>query len=163
MTRRHVRVVFGIETIALVVALVVAACSPAPDPGIVGAEELVASLRKRSIPGLPDPLTPEKAKEIAAMRAGSGAWFVDNGCFACHAVSVYDVKPLTAVGPDLATAVDDVEARFGMPLEKFMQEPVGTMSLVLTEYIPLSDAEKAVAIEKLRAAYAEYQKQKAAR
>ncbi|HEX2756892.1 MAG TPA: hypothetical protein VHP60_00160, partial [Thermoanaerobaculia bacterium] len=64
-------------------------------------------------------------------------------------------------GPDLSTAVEDVQSRFGRTLDDFLREPTGTMSVVLSRQIVLTPEEKAVAIGKLREAFADYQKQKA--
>ena len=71
------------------------------------------------------------------------------------------MKSPAQIGPDLSTAVDDVQTRFGRTLDDFIREPTGTMQVVLTRQIVLSPEEKAVAIGKLREAFAEHQKQKA--
>ena len=105
---------------------------------------------------MPDPLTPEKAIEIEKWRTGPGGWFVEKGCFACHDVSVYGIKNAAPVGPDLALAVEDVQARFGMPVEEFFKAPVGTMTIVLSQLIVLTPEEKAIAIEKLKEANRAY-------
>jgi len=133
------------------------------EPDTSATVELVAALKQRSIPGLPDPLTHEKAVEIERMRTGPGGWFVQKGCFACHSVSVYGVTSVTQTGPDLSTAVEDVKSRFGKPIEEFLKEPVGTMTFVLSSYIPLTPEEKAVALQKLREAYAEHERREEAR
>ncbi|HYT32921.1 MAG TPA: hypothetical protein VEO37_10030, partial [Thermoanaerobaculia bacterium] len=52
------------------------------------------------------------------------------------------------------------QARFGRTVDDFLAAPTGTMSVVLSRQIILSPAEKKVAVEKLREAFAEYQKQK---
>lgn len=122
---------------------------------------LIASLKAKSLPGLPDPLTPEKALEIEKHRTGPGGFFIEKGCFACHDVSVYGIKSVAAVGPDLSIAVDDVQSRFGMSLDQFFEAPVGTMSVVLTQMVVLTPEEKALAKTKLREAHAEHQRQKA--
>jgi hypothetical protein len=148
------------------VLAVAAGCSSGASEGRVdtkATEELVASLKARSLPGLPDPLTPEKAVELEKLRTGPGGFFVQKGCFACHDVSVYGIKSGASVGPDLSIAVDDVRSRFGMSLEDFFAAPVGTMSVVLTQMIPLSPEEKGQAMEHLRAAHREFEKQKAAK
>ena len=67
------------------------------------------------------------------------------------------------IGPDLSTAVEDVQSRFGRTLDDFLREPTGTMAVVLSRQIILSPEEKAVAISKLREAYAEHEKQKASK
>jgi cbb3-type cytochrome oxidase cytochrome c subunit len=116
------------------------------------------------VPGVPrtDPQTAEERAAEEAMKTGPGAWFVKTGCFVCHSVSVFGVKSPAQIGPDLSTAVDDVQSRFGRTLDDFLAAPTGTMSVVLSRQIVLTPAEKAVAVEKLRAAFAEYQRLKSA-
>jgi hypothetical protein len=71
------------------------------------------------------------------------------------------VKSPAQIGPDLSTAVEDTQTRFGRTVDDFLREPTGTMSVVLSRQIVLSPAEKEVAVEKLREAYAEHQKKQA--
>jgi cytochrome c2 len=130
---------------------------------------LVLSWRKSPVPAAMVPGTPrtdaQSAEERAAedaMKSGPGAWFVKTGCFVCHSISAFGVKSPAQIGPDLSTAVDDVQSRFGRTIDDFLAAPTGTMAVVLSRQIILSPAEKAVAIEKLREAFAEYQKQKTA-
>jgi len=130
---------------------------------------LVLSWRKSPVPaamvpGTPhtDPQTIEEKSAEAAMKTGPGAWFVKTGCFVCHSVAALGVKSPAQIGPDLSTAVDDVQSRFGRTVDDFLAAPTGTMSVVLSRQIILTPAEKAVAIEKLREAFAVYQQQKAA-
>jgi cytochrome c551/c552 len=103
----------------------------------------------------------EKADE-ERMKTGPGAWFVKTGCFVCHSISVFGVKSPAQIGPDLSTAVEDVQARFGRTIDDFLREPTGTMSVVLARQIVLTPAEKEIAVGKLREAFAEHQRQKAA-
>jgi hypothetical protein len=151
-----------VTAMVIMAALFVARCSSGSSSasGAPSTEAVVASLRLKSIPGIPTALTPEKAAEISKWRATPGAWFVDNGCFGCHSVSVYGIKSEIGMGPDLAEAVQDVQSRFGMPLEKFMQEPTGTMQMVFSQMIVLSPEEKAVALQKLQEANREFLKKK---
>jgi hypothetical protein len=115
------------------------------------------------VPGVPrtDPQTAEEREQDAKLREGPGAWFVKTGCFVCHSVSVYGVKSPAQIGPDLSTAVEDVQTRFGRTLDDFIDQPTGTMQVVLTRQIVLSREEKAVAVGKLREAFAEHQRQAA--
>ncbi len=108
-----------------------------------------------------DPQTPEEVAEEQKMKTGPGAWFVKTGCFICHSVSALGVKSAAQIGPDLSTAVEDTQSRFGKTVDDFIKNPTGTMSVVLARQIVLTDQEKDVAIQKLREAYAEHQKQKA--
>ncbi len=109
-----------------------------------------------------DPQTPEEVAEEARMKTGPGAWFVKTGCFVCHNISSLGVKSPAQIGPDLSTAVEDVQSRFGRTLDDFLKSPTGTMSVVLSRQIVLTPEEKEIAISKLREAFAEHQKQKAA-
>ena len=130
---------------------------------------LVMSWRRSPVPasflaGAPrtDPQTPEEVEEERRMATGPGAWFVKTGCFVCHSISALGVKSPAQIGPDLSIAVEDVQSRFGRTLDDFLKAPTGTMAVVLSRQIILTDEQKAVAIQKLREAFAEHQKQKAA-
>jgi len=130
---------------------------------------LMLSWRRNDVParyvsGAPrtDPRSPEELKAEDAMRTGPGGWFVQTGCFVCHSVSVFGVKSPAQIGPDLSMAVEDVQSRFGVTIDQFLANPTGTMSVVLTRQIVLTPEQKQVAIQKLREAFAEYQKQRGA-
>ena len=130
---------------------------------------LLLSWRRADVPaaylaGAPrtDSRTAEEAAAEHAMETGPGAWFVKTGCFVCHSISVFGVRSPAQIGPDLSTAVEDVQSRFGRTLDDFLREPTGTMSVVLSRQIILTPEQKATAIEKLRAAFAEHQRRKAA-
>jgi hypothetical protein len=154
--------VFQTTIVALLSAIsaVVTGCAQqAVASGTAGAEELVASLRARSVPGIPDTLAPETAAQIESMRTGPGGWFVQNGCFACHSVSVHGVRALTPTAPDLSTAVASVRARYDMSIDKFIYEPVGTMAFVFSQYTVLSASDKAAGVRKLKEAAAERERQ----
>ncbi len=129
---------------------------------------LILSWRKAPVPasflpGAPrtDPQTAEEKEAELRMKEGPGAWFVKTGCFVCHSISSLGVKSPAQIGPDLSTAVEDVQSRFGRTLDDFLREPTGTMSVVLSRQIVLTPDEKATAIAKIREAFAEHQKQKA--
>jgi hypothetical protein len=109
-----------------------------------------------------DPQTAEEVEAERRMATGPGAWFVKTGCFVCHSISALGVKSPAQIGPDLSIAVEDVQSRFGRTVDDFLKAPTGTMAVVLSRQIILSPEEKAVAVGKLREAFAEYQKQKAA-
>jgi hypothetical protein len=74
---------------------------------------------------------------------------------------VLGVKSPAQIGPDLSRAVEDVQSRFGRTIDDFLAAPTGTMSVVLSRQIVLTPEQKVVAIQKLREAFAEYQRQKA--
>jgi cbb3-type cytochrome oxidase cytochrome c subunit len=123
-----------------------------------------APLDASFLAGVPrtDPQSAEERAAEQAMKSGPGAWFVQTGCFVCHSIAALGVKSPAQIGPDLSTAVEDTQKRFGLTVDDFLRNPTGTMSVVLTRQIVLTPEQKAVAVEKLREAFAEYQKQKAA-
>ena len=129
---------------------------------------LVMSWRRSPVPasflaGAPrtDPQTPEEKEAERRMATGPGGWFVKTGCFVCHNVSSLGVKSPAQIGPDLSIAVEDVQSRFGRTVDDFLASPTGTMSVVLSRQIVLTPEEKKVAVQKLREAFAEHQRQKA--
>lgn len=83
---------------------------------------------------------------------GEGAFFVRKGCVRCHSINSMGIE-YAKIGPDLSESVVDVERRFGKTLEEFLNNPTGTMGIVLTTRIPLSAAEKQEAIDLLKLAY----------
>ncbi len=107
--------------------------------------------------------TAEEAAERRRMEAGPGAWFVRTGCSACHGVASLGVRSASQIGPDLSPAIDEVRNRFGRGIEDFLAAPSGTMAVVLSRQIILDRAQKAAAVDELRAAFAEYQRQQAPR
>ena len=109
-----------------------------------------------------DPQTPEEKRAEEEMRTGPGAWFVQTGCFVCHSIAALKVKSPAQIGPDLSTAVEDTQSRFGKTVDDFIMNPTGTMSVVLSRQIVLNTEQRQVAIQKLREAYAAHQQQKAA-
>jgi cytochrome c551/c552 len=130
---------------------------------------LVLSWKRHNLParyvsGAPriDPRSPEELAAEETMRSGPGGWFVQTGCFVCHSISVFGVRSPAQIGPDLSVAVEDVQSRFGVTLDAFLMNPTGTMSVVLSRQIVLTPEQKQTAIQKLREAFAEYQRQKEA-
>ncbi len=98
------------------------------------------------------PTAEEKEKE-ERMSKGPGAFFVKKNCFVCHSVSTLGIEAAAQIGPDLALAVEDVQARFGRTLDDFLAKPTGTMEVVLSTMITLTPEERSEAIAKLRMAY----------
>jgi cytochrome c2 len=128
---------------------------------------LVLSWQRAEVPaeyvsGAPhrDAQTAEERKAEDDMRTGPGGWFVQTGCFVCHSISVFNVRSPAQIGPDLSTAVDDVQKRFGRTLDDFLKSPTGTMSVVLSRQIILTPQQKETAIQKLHEAFDEYQRRK---
>jgi hypothetical protein len=78
---------------------------------------------------------------------------VKKGCFTCHAVTSLGIDSAAKIGPDLSEAVTDVQSRFGRPLDDFLMNPTGTMSVVLSTQIPLTTEERQQAIGLLKLAY----------
>jgi len=107
-----------------------------------------------------DPQTPAELEAERRMSTGPGAWFVRTGCFVCHSISAFGVVSPAQIGPDLSTAVDDVQSRFGRTLDDFLESPTGTMAVVLSRQIVLSSEERKIAVEKLREAFKVHQEQK---
>jgi cytochrome c551/c552 len=127
---------------------------------------LVLSWQRRTVParylaGAPrtDPRSADELKAEEVMKTGPGGWFVQTGCFVCHSISSLGVKSPAQIGPDLSTAVEDVQSRFGRTIDDFLREPSGTMSVVLSRQIILTPEQKQTAIQKLREAFAAHQKQ----
>ena len=117
----------------------------------------------RYIPGATpkdQPTEAEREKE-RQMLAGEGAFFVKKSCFICHSVNSLGIDTAAKIGPDLSEAVTDVQSRFGRTLEDFLKTPTGTMSVVLSTQIQLTDEERREAVEKLKIAYQRKQEQKA--
>ena len=113
------------------------------------------------LPGVPrtDPQTAAEKKAEEDMKTGPGAWFVQTGCFVCHSIASLKVRSPAQIGPDLSTAVEDTQKRFAMTVDQFIKSPTGTMSVVLSRQIVLTPEQRETAIQKLREAYAEYQRQ----
>lgn len=117
----------------------------------------------RFIPGaqVVDRPTPEEIAKEKQMLEGEGALFVKKGCFVCHAVTSLGIDSAAKIGPDLSDAVVDVQSRFGRTLEDFLVAPTGTMAVVLSTQIQLTDDERRQVIEKLKIAYQRKQEQQA--
>ena len=97
--------------------------------------------------------TPAEIAREKELLEGDGAFFIEKGCFVCHSISSWGIYSPSEKGPDLAYAVDDVRIRFGKTLDEFMFEPSGTMKIILSTMIVLSENEKWEVINKLREAY----------
>ena len=120
---------------------------------------LVMSWKKNAVPAqfvvgpkVGDFPTPEEQAKEQQMLNGEGAFFVKHTCFVCHDVSTLGIESATKIGPDLAKAVTDVPARFGRQLDDFLMSPTGTMAVVLSTQIHLSEDERREAITKLKVA-----------
>lgn len=108
---------------------------------------------------------PLSEKEIAlndAMESGEARFFVDHRCFVCHSVSAFGLHSPTEVAPDLAHAVTDVRSRFGKSLDEFLHNPTGTMAIVLSTQIHLTEAEVDEAIRLLTEAHQRVQAEEGA-
>ena len=121
---------------------------------------LVMSWKKKDIPvdfipshNFRDVPTPEEREKEKKMLEGPGSFFVKKNCFVCHSVSTLGIDAAAQIGPDLAVAVEDVQSRFGRTLDDFLERPTGTMEVVLSTMITLTEDERKEAIEKLRHAY----------
>jgi hypothetical protein len=91
--------------------------------------------------------------------SASGKFFVQKGCSGCHTIRSLGVQGRPGVAPDLSNAAEDVPARFGISLEKFLERPPsGTMALVLSQQILLTPEERATAARNLREALEEHRR-----
>jgi cytochrome c2 len=118
-----------------------------------------ADIPARLLPGtiLRDVATPEELEQERIMRKGEGKFFVEKTCFICHDVSSLGIVSATKIGPDLALAVEDAPRRFGRTLDNFIMNPSGTMQVVLSKQILLTDEEKREVIRLLKIAYQKHQ------
>ncbi len=107
------------------------------------------------LPGatLRDVPTPEEVENEKRMMTGPGAFFVSKGCYICHSIRGFQIKSATDIGPDLTTAYEDVQRRFGRELQDFLTRPQGTMAVVLTNQIRLTDQERQHVIQVLTELY----------
>ena len=81
---------------------------------------------------------------------------VARGCADCHAIAYLKVKAKTDVGPDLSSAYADVPFRYGVTLERFFEEPVGLMRMVLGVHIQLPRTESDSLVRLFRDLYDEH-------
>lgn len=123
--------------------------------------EIPADLRPGVI--LRDVPTAEEAERERLMQEGPGRFFVEKTCFVCHDVSSLGIESATKIGPDLALAVEDAPRRFGRTLDDFLQNPSGTMAVVLSKQIQLTPDERREAVRLLKIAHERYLEQKAER
>jgi len=114
----------------------------------------------RYIPGFEQvaQLRPEEIARRDELLSGDGAFFIQKGCFVCHSVSAFGIKSPTEKGPDLTFALDDTRVRFKQTLQEFIFDPSqsGTMSIIFTEKIILTDKEKWALIDILTKANHQY-------
>ena len=103
------------------------------------------------------PVHPSEAQAAPSQVLPGGEWFKQKGCTDCHSIAAYRMWNLTAQGPDLSEAVEDVPRRFGRSLEDFLHAPSGTMAMVLSTRIPLTGEERDLAIARLHEAYRRHQ------
>jgi len=82
--------------------------------------------------------------------------FVTRGCSDCHAIAHLQVKAKADVGPDLSSAYVDVPFRYGVTLERFFEEPVGLMRMIVGVHIQLPRAESDSLVRLFRDLYTEH-------
>ena len=82
--------------------------------------------------------------------------FEARGCADCHAIAQLKVKAKADVGPDLSSAYVQVPYRYGMTLERFFDEPVGIMRMVLGVHTQLPRAESDSLVRLFRDLYTEH-------
>jgi cytochrome c2 len=114
----------------------------------------------RYIPGFrqTEQLRPEEFEKREKLLSGDGAFFIEKGCFACHSVVAFGIKSPIEKGPDLTFALDDTRVRFNQTLQEFIFDPSqsGTMSIIFSEKIILTDKEKWELIDILTKANHQY-------
>ena len=114
------------------------------------------------IPGLKreEQLRPYEIQKREKLLAGDGAFFIAKGCFGCHSIQAFDIKSPTEKGPDLTFAIDDVRVRFNQTLQEFIFDPgqSGTMSIIFSSKVILTDNEKLELIDILTKANLDYKK-----
>jgi len=90
--------------------------------------------------GPPPPAAP--LTEPAPPRDARALVFERNGCDACHSVAALGVRARDSTAPDLSLAATRVPALYGVSLARFLEEPTGTMGVVLDLEIRLSPTDR---------------------
>ena len=92
---------------------------------------------------------------LAAQADPRGKILTDLGCSDCHTIVALRVKSKADVGPDLSAAYVDVPFRYGMPLERFFDQPPSIMRIVLGGRTDLTRAQRDSLIALFRTLYTE--------
>ena len=77
------------------------------------------------------------------------------GCADCHTVAALKIKGKADAGPDLSTAYVDVPFRYGIPFERFFDQPPALMRIVLGGRPDLARGERDSLIALFRGLYLE--------
>jgi hypothetical protein len=77
------------------------------------------------------------------------------GCADCHTVVVLKIEGKADVGPDLSTAYVDVPFRYGIPFDRFFDQPPAIMRIVLGGRPALRRADRDSLIALFRGLYLE--------
>ena len=93
-------------------------------------------------PSTPPPASVVIAGVTVTTSDPRGEIFLQKGCPQCHSIPAFGIKSPTDVGPDLGNAYADVQTRFGVKLNEFLNAPTGTMQMVLSSMIKLTPAER---------------------
>lgn len=96
------------------------------------------------------------AQGLAAQSDPRAEIFVARGCAECHAISGLQVKGKADVGPDLTYSYAEVPNRYGMTLERFFEQPVGVMRLILAGQGQLRKGDSDSLVSILRSLYLEH-------
>lgn len=107
---------------------------------------LLALMATRTLAAQKDTVAPDPRARL----------FVARGCADCHAIAHLKVKAKADVGPDLSSAYADVPFRYGVTLERFFDEPVGLMRMVLGVHIQLPRTESDSLVRLFRDLYDEH-------
>lgn len=95
------------------------------------------------------------AQQDSAQANPRARLLIDRGCSECHAMSALKMKGKADVGPDLSSAYAQVPFRYGMPLERFFDQPAGVMRIVLGGRTSLRPAERDSLVALFRDVYNE--------
>ncbi|HEV2670456.1 MAG TPA: hypothetical protein VGU74_05145 [Gemmatimonadales bacterium] len=82
-------------------------------------------------------------------------FLIERRCSDCHSVVALKIKAKADVGPDLSAAYADVPFRYGMTLDRFLDQPAGIMRIVLGGRPSLGRAERDSLVALFRDLYTE--------
>ncbi len=111
-------------------------------PAMLAAAVVAAACGKREQPEVAPGAGQAAPPVVAAGEDARRAIFLAKGCPQCHSISGLGITSQAEVAPDLTGAYADVQSRFGVTLEGFLDHPTGTMQVVLGSMIQLTPAER---------------------
>ena len=111
-------------------------------PAMLAAASVAAGCGRREQPEAAPAGGQAAPPVVAAGEEARRAIFLAKGCPQCHSISGLGITSQAEVAPDLTGAYADVQSRFGVTLEGFLDHPTGTMQVVLGSMIQLTPAER---------------------